>query len=47
MLDAIASVDCEFGPTGERSKPKERVTIRGITLRPRQQREPIERAQEA
>lgn len=47
VLDAIASVDCEFGPAGERSKPKERISILGITLRPRQQRQPAEGAQEA
>lgn len=46
VLDAIATIDCEFGPAGERSKPKERVAIRGISLRPRQQREPAEKAQE-
>jgi peptidyl-prolyl cis-trans isomerase B (cyclophilin B) len=38
VLDEIASVECEFGPGGERSKPKERVEIRRIELRPRQQR---------
>lgn len=46
VLDAIATIDCEFGPAGERSKPKERVAIRGITLRPRQQRQPVEGTQE-
>ncbi len=40
VLDAIASVECDFGAAGERSKPKERVEIRGIELRQRQQREP-------
>ena len=38
VLDAIASIDCDFGPAGERSQPKERVEIRHIELRPRQQR---------
>jgi peptidyl-prolyl cis-trans isomerase B (cyclophilin B) len=38
VLDAIASIDCDFGPTGERSTPKERVEIQGIELRPRQER---------
>lgn len=41
VLDAIGSVDCDFGPTGERSKPKERVVIHKIELRPRQHREPV------
>lgn len=41
VLDAIGSVECDFGPTGERSKPKERVTIHKIELRPRQHREPV------
>jgi peptidyl-prolyl cis-trans isomerase B (cyclophilin B) len=40
VLDAIASVECDFGNSGERSKPKERVEIRRIELRPRQVREP-------
>ena len=40
VLDQIANVDCDFGPTGERSKPKERIEIRRIELRPRQQRTP-------
>ena len=39
VLDAIASVDCDFGSGGERSKPKERIEIKKIELRPRQQRE--------
>lgn len=38
VLDTIASVDCDFGGGGERSKPKERVEIQRIELRPRQQR---------
>lgn len=38
VLDQIANVDCDFGPGGERSQPKERVEIRRIELRPRQQR---------
>ncbi len=40
VLDEIASIECDFGAGGERSKPKERVEIRGIELRPRQKREP-------
>ena len=47
VLDAITSVECEFGPTGERSKPKERIEITGIRLQPRQQREPAAPAPEA
>ena len=39
VLDEIASLECDFGAAGERSKPKERVEIRGIELRPRQVRE--------
>ena len=38
VLDAIASMDCDFGPAGERSSPQERVEIKGIELRQRQQR---------
>lgn len=41
VLDEIASVDCDFGPAGERSVPKQRIEIRGIELRPRQQRETV------
>lgn len=40
VLDAIASVECDFGPGGEKSKPKERVEIQSVELRPRQQRAP-------
>jgi len=46
VLDAIASVECDFGSSGERSKPKERVEIRGVELRPRQQRESAQPQQE-
>ncbi|MFY9345387.1 MAG: peptidylprolyl isomerase [Planctomycetota bacterium] len=35
VLDAIAGVECDFGGAGERSKPKERVEIKAIELRPR------------
>jgi peptidyl-prolyl cis-trans isomerase B (cyclophilin B) len=45
VLDAIASIDCDFGHSGERSTPKERVEIRRIELRPRQQREPQQQAE--
>lgn len=38
VLDAIASIDCEFSPTGEKSTPQERVEIQGIELRPRRER---------
>lgn len=38
VLDSIASIDCDFGPTGEKSSPQERVEIQGIELRPRQER---------
>lgn len=41
VLDQIANVDCDFvAATGERSKPKERIEIRHIELRARQQRTP-------
>lgn len=40
VLDAIAAVECDFGPAGEKSVPKERVEIRHVELRPRRQREP-------
>ena len=40
VLDQIANIDCDFGPGGERSVPKERVEIKRIELRPRQQRAP-------
>jgi peptidyl-prolyl cis-trans isomerase B (cyclophilin B) len=39
VLDEIASIECDFGPGGERSQPKQRVEIQRIELRPRQQRE--------
>lgn len=39
VLDEIAGVDCDFGPMGERSAPKQRIEIQRIELRPRQQRE--------
>jgi peptidyl-prolyl cis-trans isomerase B (cyclophilin B) len=44
VLDQIANLDCDFGPGGERSQPKERVEIRRIELRPRQERAPAEGA---
>ncbi|GAB4149128.1 MAG: peptidylprolyl isomerase [Planctomycetota bacterium] len=46
VLDEIAAVECDFGPSGERSVPKERVEIERIEIRPRRQRaqgEPDER----
>ncbi len=39
VLDEIASVECAFGPNGERSQPKERIELQQIGLRPRQQRD--------
>ncbi|HEX5050386.1 MAG TPA: peptidylprolyl isomerase [Planctomycetota bacterium] len=45
VLDEIAGVECDFGPAGERSKPRERVEILRIDLRPRQQR--VDEAAEA
>jgi len=42
VLDQIANVDCNFGPDGERSVPKERIEIRRIELHPRQQRTPAQ-----
>ena len=44
VLDTIASVECGFGPTGEKSVPKERIEIRHVELRPRTAREPQENA---
>jgi len=38
VLDSIASIDCDFGPGGEKSSPQERVEIQNIELRPRQER---------
>ena len=40
VLDQIAAVDCDFGPGGERSVPKERVEMKKITVRERRQRAP-------
>lgn len=47
VLDAIAAIECDFGPAGEKSVPRERIEIRRIELRPRQQREPDATAAEA
>jgi peptidyl-prolyl cis-trans isomerase B (cyclophilin B) len=41
VLDEIASIECDFGASGERSKPKDRIEIRSIELRPRQAREAV------
>jgi peptidyl-prolyl cis-trans isomerase B (cyclophilin B) len=41
VLDEIASIECDFGASGERSKPKDRIEIKSIELRPRQAREPV------
>ena len=38
VLDEIAGIECDFGPGGERSKPKQRVEIQRVELRPRQAR---------
>ncbi len=46
VLDAIACIDCDFGGAGERSVPKERVEIRRVELRPRQERKPEAQQQE-
>lgn len=46
VLDEIGAVDCEFGPTGERSVPRQRIEIRRIDLRPRQQRTPVAEAEQ-
>lgn len=42
VLDEIAGVDCDFGPMGERSTPRQRIEIRHVELRPRQVRQPTE-----
>jgi peptidyl-prolyl cis-trans isomerase B (cyclophilin B) len=47
VLDQIAAVDCDFGPGGERSVPKERIGIKKITVRERQQRAPADSAESA
>ena len=44
VLDAIASIDCDFGAGGEKSAPQERVEIKSVELRPRQERAPQEEA---
>lgn len=38
VLDQIANIECEFGPGGEKSTPTERVEIRRVELRERQDR---------
>ncbi|MCB9885649.1 MAG: peptidylprolyl isomerase [Planctomycetes bacterium] len=38
VLDQIANLECEFGPGGEKSTPLERVEIKNIELRTRQDR---------
>lgn len=47
VLDAIASIECSFGPGGEKSTPTERISIQSVELRPRQQREGDDDAQAA
>ena len=44
VLDEIAAVDCDFGPGGERSSPRQRIEIQTVRLRPRQQRAPAAQA---
>ena len=39
VLDEIAAVECDFGPNGEQSQPKERIELQSVQLRPRQQRQ--------
>ena len=39
VLDEIATIECDFGPGGEQSQPRERVEIKGIQIRERQQRD--------
>jgi peptidyl-prolyl cis-trans isomerase B (cyclophilin B) len=46
VLDEIAGVECEFGEAGERSVPKERIGIRSVRVRDRQERAPRESAAE-
>lgn len=43
VLDEIAAVDCDFGPMGERSVPRQRIEIRRVELRPRQERAPSQK----
>jgi peptidyl-prolyl cis-trans isomerase B (cyclophilin B) len=38
VLDEIAGSECEFGPGGECSVPKERIEIERVEIRPRQER---------
>lgn len=38
VLDAIAAVECSFGPGGERSKPKQRIGIKTVEIREAQAR---------
>jgi len=47
VLDEIASIECDFGPGGEKSSPKERVEIQGVEIRERQQRGDAEARGEA
>ena len=42
VLDEIAGLECEFGPGGEKSKPKERVEIERVEVRQRQDRAPTQ-----
>ncbi|MGE3174709.1 MAG: peptidylprolyl isomerase [Planctomycetota bacterium] len=38
VLDEIAAVECDFGPGGERSTPKQRIELERVIVRERQQR---------
>ena len=42
VLDEIASLECGFGPGGEKSTPQERVEIERVEVRQRQDRTPAE-----
>jgi len=42
VLDEIAGLECEFGPGGEKAKPKERVEIERVEVRQRQDRAPTQ-----
>jgi peptidyl-prolyl cis-trans isomerase B (cyclophilin B) len=47
VLDEIGATECEFGPTGERSVPRQRIEIQRIELRPRQERAPVMEAEQS
>jgi peptidyl-prolyl cis-trans isomerase B (cyclophilin B) len=39
VLDEIASVECSFGAGGEKSTPRQRIELKSVSVRERQQRE--------